>query len=128
MYWVTGRKDAHTYPVDRAKPYNVHHAFYNDQEAAPARFCRVCLPHRSSGSVQAVADASDDPSNDHLRQRVRRCLQGCSDGHDRGTDDDCTLASEVISINGGGDGAQKAANVVDCGGDADEFRLASDAM
>ena len=71
-----------------------------------------CLPDRNVDSIHAVADARDDPGDDHLNFLEGRGLQDGADNHDPAADADTALSAQAIGSQESDDGAKETSNVV----------------
>ena len=95
------------------EPENVHYHLDNNQLSAPAGLGGLALPDRRCGRVDAVADARDHPSHEHLGQTEGRSLQNGPNGHDGCSDENGLFTPEPFANPDSRYGTEEAADVVD---------------
>lgn len=99
-------------PIAQRETSNVQDQLNNDQLPTPGRLAGLCLPGRCRRSIDAVSNATNDTSNDHMGNAVGRNLKQGADAHDSRPDQDAPFAAEDITEEEGGQGAEEASNVV----------------
>lgn len=101
-------------PIDDHKPEDVHHHLKHNQLASPLRLGGLRLPHRCRGGVDAIPNARDNPSHNHLRGTESARLQGTSNRHNSRSNEDSLFPTESLADSESYQGAEEAAHVVDC--------------
>lgn len=106
-------REAKRDPIGQRKSGDVHDELDDDELASPRCLRGLALPRGSRSSVQTVAYPSYNPSNDHVRDAIRRALQQGANAHDCRADEDCFLPAQVVSEDERSYCAEETSNVVD---------------
>ena len=72
------------------------------------------MPGRHSRCVDTIANASDDSTNDEMRQLKRRALQSRTDYHNDRTRKDCLSTAEDIANPNAEEGTKETSQVIRC--------------
>jgi hypothetical protein len=102
-------------PVGERESGDVHDQLDDDELASPCCLRGFRLVGRSRRRINSIADSGHNPTDNHVRDAVRRALQQSADTHDRCTDEDCVLAAHVVAEDERSDCSKETANVVDRG-------------
>lgn len=107
---------------------NIANHFDNNQLAAPAGLGRFTLPDGSCGSVDTVANAGNDTSDNHLRDTKSSNLENGTNAHNGGAKQNRLFAAERLADPNGGDGAKEAAHIVNGRDGTLQFGIVGDAQ
>lgn len=105
-------------PVTEGDTSGDQHTLDHHQLATVVCFGRFRLPGRDGTGVHAIANSSDDTTDNPVRQRVRGALQDCTGGHSTTAQKDSPPTAKRVTDEDRQAGTEETAQVVRCDSNA----------